>query len=291
MSLDKLHDKIRKMKNPSVIDFGIKPELLPPHLLEEEGTYLKAYCRFCTELMDALKDTVPAVRFSFGAFALMGADGITALQDLLKLAGETGYYVILDAPEIPSPWAADRIADSFYGTEDFPCDAAVVLPYIGSDAVKPFLPYCKNGKALFVAVRSANRTASELQDLLTGTRHVYSATAEMVARHGETILAECAYSQIAAVASAGAPQGLQQLRQKHNRTFLLVDGIDYPSGNAKNCSYAFDRFGYGAAVCAGPSVTAAWKEDETADGKDYLNTAVSAALRMKKNLSRYVVIL
>jgi len=291
MSLDKLHDKIRKMKNPSVIDFGIKPELLPAHLLEEEGTYLKAYCRFCTELMDTLKEIVPAVRFPFGAFALMGSDGIAALQNLLKLAGEMGFYVILDAPEITSPWAAERIAENFYGTADFPCDAAVILPYIGSDAIKPFLPFCKNDKALFVAVRTANRSAAELQDLLTGTRHVYSAAAEMVARHGETILAKCAYSQIAAVASAGAPQGLQQLRQKHDRTFLLVDGLDYPSGNAKNCSYAFDRFGYGAAVCAGPSVTAAWKDNENADGKDYLAAAAAAALRMKKNLGRYVVIL
>ena len=62
-------------------------------------------------------------------------------------------------------------------------------------------------------------------------------------------------------------------------------------GNAKNCSYAFDRFGYGAVVCAGPSVTAAWKEVENADSKDYLSASVAAALRMKKNLGRYIVIL
>ena len=72
--------------------------------------------------------------------------------------------------------------------------------------------------------------------------------------------------------------------------FLLVDGLDYPSGNAKNCSHAFDRFGYGAAVCAGPSVTAAWKENET-DGHDYVDFAVLAAERMKKNITRYITIL
>ena len=157
--------------------------------------------------------------------------------------------------------------------------------------MKPFLLFCKDGRALFVAVRSPNRSAAELQELLTGTRHVYSATAEMAARHGETILAKCAYSQIAVVASAGSPQGLLQLRQKQDRTFILVDGLDYPSGNAKNCSYAFDRFGYGAAVCAGPSVTAAWKEEEGNDGSSYIDAAVAAALRMKKNLTRYVTIL
>ena len=70
----------------------------------------------------------------------------------------------------------------------------------------------------------------------------------------------------------------------------MVDGLDYPSGNAKNCSYAFDRFGYGAVVCAGPSVTAAWKEAES-DGQDFATQAVQAAERIKKNLNRYITIL
>ena len=50
MAIDTLHDKIRKLKNPSVIDFGIKDSCLPPHLLEEEGSYCGAYTRFCREL-------------------------------------------------------------------------------------------------------------------------------------------------------------------------------------------------------------------------------------------------
>ena len=73
-------------------------------------------------------------------------------------------------------------------------------------------------------------------------------------------------------------------------TFLLVDGLDYPSGNAKNCSYAFDRFGHGAVVCAGPSVTAAWQLNET-DGSDFVSQAVQAAERMKKNITRYITVL
>jgi hypothetical protein len=71
---------------------------------------------------------------------------------------------------------------------------------------------------------------------------------------------------------------------------MLVDGIDYPSGNSKNCSFAFDRFGYGAIVCAGTSITSAWREMES-DGLDYLSHAVCAADRLKKNLLRYVSIL
>ena len=72
MAIDKLQDKIRKLKNPSVVDFSITPDLVPPHILQSEGSFLPAYERFCMELMGALKATVPAVRFGLDYFALFG---------------------------------------------------------------------------------------------------------------------------------------------------------------------------------------------------------------------------
>ena len=290
MSIDLLHSKIRKLKNPSVIDFGIKPEYLPPHLATEEGSELGGYVRFCREIMLALKGFVPGVRFSFGAFALHGPEGLRVLQTLLTEAGEMGYYVLLDSPEILSPWSADRTADMIFGASAYPCDALVFSGYIGSDAIKPFVPYCKEGKSVFVVVRSPNRSASELQDLLSGSRLVHTAATEMVNRFAEQLPGKSGYAQMGAAASAGSPDSLRNLRLKYNRLFLLVDGLDYPGGNAKNCSYAFDRFGYGAAVCAGPSVTAAWRDAES-NGSDYVEQAVQAAERMKKNLTRYITIL
>lgn len=291
MSIDVLHEKIRKLKNPSVIDFGVKGSAVPAHLLEQEGSAADAYARFCRELLEGLKGLVPGVRFSFGEFALLGAEGLNVLSGLLKQAKELGYYVILDAPEILSPWAADRAAETLFAQESpWPCDALVISPYIGSDAVKPFLPACKAGKDIFAAVRCPNKTASELQDLMTGSRLVHDASADMIARSGETILGKCGYSTVGALVSAGSPNSIRALRGRHSRMFLLVDGLDYPSGNAKNCSYAFDRFGYGAVVCAGPSVTAAWRETGS-DGQDYVSCAVQAAERMKKNITRYITIL
>ena len=290
MSIDSLQDKIRKRKNPSVIDFTIRLEDLPPHLLEESSSAM-AYARFCRELMEALKETVPAVRFSFDMFALLGCDGITLLQQLMQEAGVLGYYVLLDGPQILSPWAAVKAAETLFGSGEYACDGLLIDPYIGSDSIKAFLPYCKdNEKDLFVVVRSPNKSAVELQELLTGSRHVYTAAAEIVNRFGEQIIGKSGYSRICAAASAGSADGLRNLRTKHNRMFLLVDGLDYPSGNAKNCSYAFDRFGHGAAVCAGPSVTSAWKEAQS-DGKNYTDFALQAAERMCKNLTRYVSIL
>ena len=290
MSIDILQEKIRKMKNPSMVDFAVSAEQIPPHLVSEEGSVPAAYGRFCRELMGALKGVVPAVRFSFSAFALLGCEGLKMLSDLLKDAKDFGFYVVLDAPETNTPWAADRAAALLSDVSPYSCDGLIISPYIGTDSLKPFLPYCKDGKTVFAIVRSPNRTASELQDLLSGSRLAHMAAADMVSRHGTPILGKCGYSHVAALASAGNSGSLKELRTKYNRVFLLVDGLDYPSGNAKNCSIAFDKFGHGAIVCAGPSVTGAWKIAET-DGTDYLDQAVAAAERMKKNILRYINIL
>lgn len=291
MSIDKLHDRIRKLKNPSVLDLSIQTDFLPPHLLQQEGSVVKAYGRFCRDIIDTLKSVVPAVRFSFSIFSLLGSDGLTLLFELLQEAKNLGYYVFLDGPELLSPLAAEWTSTTLCDGDRVGFDALVISPYIGSDAIKPFLPYCKDKKiTLFAAVRSPNKSASELQDLLSGTRQVHIAVADLVSRHGEIAFGKCGYSQIGALVSAGSPDSLRSLRAKYPRVFLFVDGLDYPSGNAKNCSYAFDRFGHGAVVCAGALITAAWKEEDR-DEKDFAACALSAAERIKRNLTRYISVL
>ena len=291
MSVDFLHDKIRKLKSPLILDLSITEELLPTHLLEEEGDFTKAYIRFCSEILESFAGVVPGIRFSFDAFALLGDNGLFQLRKLLKRAKELDYYTLLDGPQILSPWAADRAA-ALLSDEEYACQGMLISPYIGSDAIKPFVPYCAKGdKDLFIVVRSANKSASELQDLLTGKRLVQGAAAELVNRFGESIFTKCNYSRICAVSSAGAADSLRNLRAQYKHMFLLVDGLDYPSGNMKNCSYAFDRFGYGAAISAGPTVTASWKDAENADSHTYLDCALAAAERIKKNLQRYITIL
>ncbi len=278
--MDLLHDKIRKLKCPIVLDLGVEPGCMPAHL---QGDYV----RFCRELMGGLKGVVPAVRLSFDQFALSGQT--RELSALLKQAGELGYFVLLDGPSIHSPWATDRTAEAFFREDTaWPCDGLILSPYIGSDAVKPFLPYCKDkGKSVFFAVRSPNKSAAEVQDLMTGSRLVHLAAADMVNRYAETMAGKSGYSGIGVLTAAG--NAVTTLRSKYNRMFLLVDGYDYPGGNAKVCSYGFDRFGHGCAVSIGPAIAGAWKAEDA--GEDYVQKAVMAAQRIRKNLAGYVTIL
>ncbi len=283
--MDLLQEKIRKMKCPIVVDLGVEETLIPGHL---QGDHFA----FCKALLEGLAGEVPAVRFSFDQFALRGAAGLEQFTALLKLAAELGFFVIVDGPQVLSPWAAQRAADGFFGEESlYPCDCLILSPYIGSDAMKPFVPYCREqGKSVFYAVRSANKSAVQIQDMMTGSRLVHTAVAEIVNRQAEGLMGKCGYSRMGILAAGTSGNAVAGLRSKYNRMFLLVDGYDYPGGNGKNCSYGFDRLGHGCAVSVGPAIVGAWKEAET-DGLDFVEKAREAVKRVNKNLKTYVTIL
>jgi len=292
MSIDILQDKIRKTKNPSMVDLALCAWDLPAHLPETAGSRAKAYGRFCREILDTLKGTVPAVRVGFTAFAVLGSEGLEEMKEVLKAAKNQGYYVAVEAPAVHAPMMAQAVAEAFWGKDaQYPCDGLIVGAYPGSDVIKPFLPYVVDGKKdLFAVVRTSNKSAPEIQDLLTGSRLVHVAAADQINRFGADNTGKSGYARVAVVAGANAPESLRTLRSKYPRLFLLIDDMDYSGCNAKNCSHAFDKFGHGAVVCAGPSLTMAWKLAES-DGSDYLRHALAAAERMKKNLTRYTTIL
>lgn len=292
MSIDVLQEKIRKLKNPSMVDLALPVSELPPHLPEQEGSCAAAYGRFCREVLETLKDTVPAVRIGFTAFAVLGEAGIRQLREVLLTAKKLGYYVALEAPYILSPMMASSVADAVFGENaEYPCDGLIFSFYPGTDILKPFLPYVKDGrKDVFAVIRTSNKSAPEIQDLLNGTRLVHVAAADLINRFGADNTGKFGYARVCVMAGANAPETLRNIRAKYPRLFVMVDDMDYSGCNAKNCSPAFDKFGHGAVVCAGPTVTAAWKAAQT-DGADYLQQAKLACERMKKNLTRYVTVL
>lgn len=292
MSIDQLQDKIRKRKCSVIVDLSAGKSSLPAHLLEQEPNGTAAYGRFCRELLDGLKGVVPGVRLSVAAFTALGVDGMAELAAVLKYAGSLGFYTVVDAPLAVSPAMAEAVAQAAFGeTPVYPCDALIISAYPGSDCIKPFLPYCAEGKKdLFCVVRTSNKSAPELQDLLSGTRLVHLAAAELVNRFGAENIGKSGYARVGVLACASSAQSVRNLRSKFDRLFLLLDDVDYPGCNFKNCADAFDRFGHGAAVCAGTSVTCAWKEAQS-DGTDYVTHAQTAVEKAKKNLARYVTIL
>lgn len=292
MSIDKLQEKIRKLKNPSMVEFSLDLEMIPSHVLVQEGSEILAYDRFCRELLDGLKGIVPAVRFSMGRFSLLGPDGLFLMSRMTQYAKELDYYVLLDAPECLSRQAAEAAVKTLFSEKCiWHFDGLAVSVYAGSDVLKPYAQAAKaSQKDIFVVLRTANKSAAELQDLLTGSRLVHMAAADIIYRLCESLVGRSGFSQIAAIGPASVSDVLKKLRTRYKSLFLLVDGYDYPNANAKNCSSAFDNLGHGAVVCAGSGITVAWKADQT-NGEAYIDHAVQAAERMKKNLLRYITVL
>ena len=290
MSMELLQMKIRKTKNPTVLDLDMLPSQIPPHILREEGHFLPAWQRCVLELLGALRGLIPAVKFNFSSFAVEGTEGLVVLSRLLDQAKSLGYYVILEVPEALTPQRAQANADIFLDNR-WPCDGFLISCYIGSDAIKPYALGLENcEKTLFVTARTANRSAMELQDLLTGGRHVFEAVSDVVNRYQNTQKTKSGYDRVALVGPASSAAILQKLREKYKNLFILVDGYDYPSANAKNCAAAADKLGHGVIVCSGTAISSAWQIEDR-DGTEYLEDARQAAERMKKNLGRYFTIL
>lgn len=292
MSIDRLQERIRRTKNPSMIDLTVNAAVIPNCVRSQTENWTDAYLLFAQQLLETLRGVVPAVRFRYNGFAIFGAAGLQLLETVTSRTQKLGFYVLLDVPEALSGEDAEQTAKLLLDEEcPVSFDGLIVSSYIGSDGLKPYAKRVKKSeKSLFAVIRTPNKSASELQDLLTGSRLVHLAMADVVNNLASPLPGRIGYSLVGCAAAATSADSLRTLRGKYKNMFLLVDGYDYPAANAKNCSFAFDSLGHGAIVCAGVSVTGAWKEADGAE-TEYVAQALAAAERMKKNLTKYVPVL
>ncbi len=273
MSVDILMEKIRKKKCPLVLTLNVTPGDVPPGLPTGGAPAVAAYA---TSVLDAAAELVPAVSFDPAWYVALGPQGFLILRDLITEAKRRGLYVLVKTLRSDGEEGAALAASTWFGT--FGADGLCVSAYTGSDGVKPYLPWCgEQQKSLFLLARTENRSAREVQDLLSGDRVVHTAMLDLAARWGGKLIGSCGYAQIGAVA---AGPDLRQLRRLYDRTFFLV-----PPVGAKEARYAFDEFGHGALWETPRALLSAWKEDgNPASVSDRLN-------RLKVDLRTYVQVI
>lgn len=306
MAIDALQAEIRRLKNPTMVCLAPSLSDIPETILAQAQAAYGAGARaaaescriFSCELLDALRETVPAVSIVSGAFFALGADGVAAMQQVLRHAAELGYYVLLDLSRADLWGAAQTLAQACFGAVEFagasftpyPCDGVLLDGYLGSDAVKPFTDFCAQGKNVFLVARSSNKSAREVQDLLAGDRVVYQVMADLAMRWSTNLFGANGYSQIGIAAGATNRQVLETLRRKYDRLFFLVPGYGAQGAGAKDAQFAFDRMGHGAVILAGRSICAAWKKQPEL-AQDHSLAARAAAEKMKKQLLSYITVM
>lgn len=309
MSIDVLQKAVRKMKNPSMFGLDPVPEVIPDYIFDDAfsqyGNTLRgiaeAYRVFCTGLLDELSDVVPAVKFQSACFEALGFEGVKVMQELLSYAKELGYYVLLDSMRGDVGNIAEIYANAMFGQIEarseifcpYACDGITVNGYLGSDGIKPFLPYLKDNsqKNIFLLIRTSNKSSGEVQDLISGDRVVHTAMADLAQRWSNGLFGKCGYSEIIAVVGATKPQMIEMLRAKYDRLFFMVPGYGAQGGTAKTVQYAFDKFGHGAIVSASRSIIAAWKNEENNDGRNFRACSRAAAEKMRDDILKYVTVL
>ena len=157
MFIEKLHNAWKK--NNSLVCVGLDPDIerFPPDIERSaEGIF-----EFNRAIIDATHDLVCAYKPQIAYFAALSAEDV--LEQTIAYIKENypAIPVILDAKRGDIGSTAEQYAKEAFLRYD--ADAVTVNPFLGQDAVQPFLEYRDRG--VIILCRTSNRGASDLQDL------------------------------------------------------------------------------------------------------------------------------
>ncbi|MHB8586362.1 MAG: orotidine-5'-phosphate decarboxylase [Thermoplasmatota archaeon] len=214
------------------------PRRLPPSDRSAAGAV-----RFCNEMLDKVGDRVCAVKPQSAYFEAMGPGGMEALAAVIDRARGLGHVVILDAKRGDIGETSAAYASAAF---DFlKADAVTVNPYMGYDAVEPFLRF--EGKGVFLLCRTSNPSSKDFQELTVGTERLYERVARTVAGwdHGALGL----------VCGATYPDDLARVRSLVGPAMpILVPGVGAQGGEPADAARGANPAGEMVLVNASRSI-------------------------------------
>src|SRR5262245_10194035 len=255
---DRLAAAVRAKKTALCVGLDPRFESLPRSLRELHGDDIAgAYEDFCLRVLDIVAPIVPVVKPQSAFFEACGPAGMLALEHVLRQAKDLGLLTILDAKRGDIASTAEAYADAAFRALD--ADALTINPYLGRDAVEPFLTTAKQlGRGLFVLVRTSNAGAGLFQDLVCDGRPLYQHVAQAVAAWNR----DCP-GTVGAVVGATHAVELKLLRERLPDVWFLVPGYGAQGGTAADVYPAFWRNLLGAVVNSSRGVTFPFKPDES----------------------------
>ena len=283
---DKLIAAIELKGNPTVAGLDTKFDFLPDNVKSHAKTHediAKAITEYNINLIDALKDVVPAVKIQSAYYEMYSHYGVYAMNSTAEYAAKCGLIVMADVKRNDIGATAEAYAAGYLGENGY--DYITVNPYPGYDGIKPFTDKCKeNNKGIFVLARMSNPSAAQLQNLIVDGRPLYMHVGELIEQWGKELIGEYGYSAVGAVVGATSPQEAKMLREKYKSVFFLVPGYGAQGGKGADAAASFDKNGRGAIVNNSRGIIAAYKTDKY-KGMSYAEAARAAAVDMREDLS------
>jgi orotidine-5'-phosphate decarboxylase len=252
----------------SVVSVGLDPALdrLPDTALDAD---LPRWV-FNRRIVDATHEH--AACFKPNAAFYEDPDGWRALQETVAYAHGKDIPVVLDAKRADIGNTARRYAAVLDSV-----DAVTVNPYLGRDALEPFLE--RTEKGVFVLCRTSNPGGAALQDReLAAGEPVYERVAALADRWNRN-------GNVGLVVGATAPDELETVREIVPDIPFLVPGVGTQGGDVEAA------VGYGLTDGVGlinSSRGIIFAGEQARSGDDaYFGAAGEAAKRLKRQLNRH----
>jgi orotidine-5'-phosphate decarboxylase len=266
---DRLADAVERKRSQLVVGLDPRVDRLPMELRGEavlgRSAAAGAVSRFCKGIVDAIAPYAVAVKPQVAFFEALGADGWRALEDVCAYASEAGLIVIADAKRGDIGSTSRAYAAAFlepYRAAPPMADAMTVNPYLGHDAVEPFLLACRRyGAGVFFLVRTSNSGATDVQDAaLSDGAPLWQHVAALVHEWGQEHVGERGLSSVGAVVGATYPRAISEARRLLPQAVLLLPGVGAQGATPADVARAFTSGPASALVNASRSVIYGYRD-------------------------------
>ena len=247
-----------------------------PAALKENIPVEDAVFAFNRAIVDATHDLVCAYKPNAAFYEARGDAGFRALQQTVRYIKQMYPHipVILDAKRADIGSTNLGYVESTFDL--LGVDAITVHPYLGQEALAPFL--ARKEKGIIVLAKTSNPGAGEFQDLLVGEAQepLYQVVARHVAARWNT------NGNCALVVGAPYPAELKQVRSIVGDMPILIPGIGAQGGEIEaTVNAGKDSRDRGMIINASRSIIYA------SSNNDFAQAARNAAEQLKAEINRY----
>ena len=303
---DRLYEAVRAKKTSLIVGLDPVYARLPAAIREhrqmndefDAAAAVDAIFDFCTQTMRIVAPMVPAIKINIAFFEKYLWEGMETYYNLITEADDLGLEIIGDVKRGDIGHTAELYASAHLenpemaGLEDtLAPDAITIHSYTGSDGIEPFAKMAdKQGKGVFVLVRTSNPSAGEVQDFADADgKRMYEKVAEVVAEVANTDerIGECGYSNIGMVVGGTAPDVTTALRHKYDKIWFLVPGYGSQGASSADCVRFCKPDGSGALINASRSIIYAYEKPKYKEqfGDDWKRCIEQAVIDAKVDLA------
>ena len=303
---DRLFDAVKSKKTSLTVGLDPVYSRLPPAIKNhrdmndefDAAAAVDAIFDFCTQVMRIIAPMVPAVKMNIAFFEKYLWEGMETYYALISEADDLGLEIIGDVKRGDIGHTAELYAAAHLenpeltGLEDtLAPDAITVNGFAGLDGIEPFARMAdRQGKGIFVWVRSSNPSAAAIQDFADADgKTMYEKLAEIIAQiaNEPERIGNRGYSNVGMIVGGTTPQVSAALRQKYDKVWFLVPGYGSQGASAADCVRFCKPDGTGALINASRSIIYAYEKPQYKEqfGDDWKRCIEQAVIDAKLDLA------